>query len=69
MTAPTAPSRKNGSVSFNLDLLANEEHIHCACLQNQSYGPYHDHDQDTKWVGISSLKSVKSYGATICSMM
>lgn len=53
---------KNGSVSFNLDLLANEEHIHCACLQNQSYGPYHDHDQDTKWVGISSLKSVKSYG-------
>ena len=32
------------------------------CLQNQSYGPYHDHDQDTKWVGISSLKSVKSYG-------
>ena len=53
---------KNGSVSFNLDLLANEEHIHCVCLQNQSYGPYHDHDQDTKWVGISSLKSVKSYG-------
>lgn len=53
---------KNGSVSFNLDLLANEEHTHCACLQNQSYGPYHDHDQDTKWVGISSLKSVKSYG-------
>ena len=53
---------KNGSVSFNLDLLANEEHIHCACLQNQSYGPYHDHDEDTKWVGISSLKSVKSYG-------
>lgn len=53
---------KNGSVNFNLDLLANEEHIHCACLQNQSYGPYHDHDQDTKWVGISSLKSVKSYG-------
>lgn len=53
---------KNGSVSFNLDLLANEEHIHCACLQNQSYGPYHDHDQDTKWVGISSLKSIKSYG-------
>lgn len=53
---------KNGSVSFNLDLLANEEHIHCVCLQNQSYGPYHDHDKDTKWVGISSLKSVKSYG-------
>lgn len=53
---------KNGSVSFNLDLLANEKHIHCVCLQNQSYGPYHDHDQDTKWVGISSLKSVKSYG-------
>ena len=53
---------KNGSVSFNLDLLANEEHVHCVCLQNQSYGPYHDHDQDTKWVGISSLKSVKSYG-------
>lgn len=53
---------KNKSVSFNLDLLANEEHIHCVCLQNQSYGPYHDHDQDTKWVGISSLKSVKSYG-------
>lgn len=53
---------KNGSVSFNLDLLANEEHTHCVCLQNQSYGPYHDHDQDTKWVGISSLKSVKSYG-------
>lgn len=53
---------KNGSVSFNLDLLANEEHTHCACLQNQSYGPYHDHDKDTKWVGISSLKSVKSYG-------
>lgn len=53
---------KNGSVNFNLDLLANEEHIHCACLQNQSYGPYHDHDKDTKWVGISSLKSVKSYG-------
>lgn len=53
---------KNGSVNFNLDLLANEEHIHCVCLQNQSYGPYHDHDQDTKWVGISSLKSVKSYG-------
>lgn len=53
---------KNGSVNFNLDLLANEEHTHCACLQNQSYGPYHDHDQDTKWVGISSLKSVKSYG-------
>lgn len=53
---------KNGSVSFNLDLLANEEHIHCVCLQNQSYDPYHDHDQDTKWVGISSLKSVKSYG-------
>lgn len=53
---------KNGSVSFNLDLLANEEHTHCACLQNQNYGPYHDHDQDTKWVGISSLKSVKSYG-------
>lgn len=53
---------KNGSVNFNLDLLANEEHIHCACLQNQNYGPYHDHDQDTKWVGISSLKSVKSYG-------
>lgn len=53
---------KNGSVNFNLDLLANEEHTHCVCLQNQSYGPYHDHDQDTKWVGISSLKSVKSYG-------
>lgn len=53
---------KNGSVSFNLDLLANKEHIHCVCLQNQSYGPYHDHDKDTKWVGISSLKSVKSYG-------
>lgn len=53
---------KNGSVSFNLDLLANEEHIHCACLQNQSYGPYHDHDKDTKWVGISSLKSIKGYG-------
>lgn len=53
---------KNKSVSFNLDLLANEEHTHCVCLQNQSYGPYHDHDQDTKWVGISSLKSVKSYG-------
>ena len=53
---------KNGSVNFNLDLLANEEHTHCACLQNQSYGPYHDHDKDTKWVGISSLKSVKSYG-------
>lgn len=53
---------KNGSVSFNLDLLANEEHIHCVCLQNQSYDPYHDHDQDTKRVGISSLKSVKSYG-------
>lgn len=53
---------KNGSVNFNLDLLANEEHIHCACLQNQNYGPYHDHDKDTKWVGISSLKSVKSYG-------
>lgn len=53
---------KNGSVNFNLDLLANEEHIHCVCLQNQSYGPYHDHDKDTKWVGISSLKSVKSYG-------
>lgn len=53
---------KNKSVSFSLDLLANEEHIHCACLQNQSYGPYHDHDKDTKWVGISSLKSVKSYG-------
>lgn len=53
---------KNGSVSFNLDLLANEEHIHCVCLQNQSYGPYHDHDKDTKWVGISSLKSVKSHG-------
>lgn len=53
---------KNGSVSFNLDLLANEEHTHCVCLQNQSYGPYHDHDKDTKWVGISSLKSVKSYG-------
>ena len=53
---------KNGSVSFNLDLLANEKHIHCVCLQNQSYGPYHDHDKDTKWVGISSLKSVKSYG-------
>ena len=53
---------KNGSVSFNLDLLANEEHIHCVCLQDQSYGPYHDHDKDTKWVGISSLKSVKSYG-------
>lgn len=53
---------KNGSVSFNLDLLANEEHIHCVCLQNQSYGPYHDHDKDTKWVGIGSLKSVKSYG-------
>ena len=53
---------KNGSVSFNLDLLANEEHTHCVCLQNQNYGPYHDHDQDTKWVGISSLKSVKSYG-------
>lgn len=53
---------KNGSVSFSLDLLANEEHIHCACLQNQSYGPYHDHDKDTKWVGISSLKSIKSYG-------
>lgn len=53
---------KNGSVNFNLDLLANEEHTHCVCLQNQSYGPYHDHDEDTKWVGISSLKSVKSYG-------
>lgn len=53
---------KNKSVNFNLDLLANEEHIHCACLQNQNYGPYHDHDKDTKWVGISSLKSVKSYG-------
>lgn len=53
---------KNGSVNFNLDLLANEEHIHCACLQKQSCGPYHDHDEDTKWVGISSLKSVKSYG-------
>ena len=53
---------KNGSVSFNLDLLANEEHTHCVCLQNQNYGPYHDHDKDTKWVGISSLKSVKSYG-------
>lgn len=53
---------KNKSVSFSLDLLANEEHIHCACLQNQNYGPYHDHDKDTKWVGISSLKSVKSYG-------
>lgn len=53
---------KNGSVSFSLDLLANEEHIHCACLQNQSYGPYHDHDKDTKWVGISSLKSIKGYG-------
>ena len=53
---------KNGSVSFNLDLLANEEHTHCVCLQNQSYGPYHDHDKNTKWVGISSLKSVKSYG-------
>lgn len=53
---------KNKSVSFNLDLLANEEHIHCVCLQNQSYGPYHDHDKDTKWVGISSLKSVKSHG-------
>lgn len=53
---------KNGSVSFNLDLLANEEHTHCACLQNQSYGPYHDHDKDTKWVGISSLKSIKGYG-------
>ncbi len=53
---------KNGSVSFNLDLLANEEHIHCVCLQNQSYDPYHDHDQDTKRVGISSLKPVKSYG-------
>lgn len=53
---------KNGSVSFNLDLLANEKHIHCVCLQNQSYDPYHDHDQDTKRVGISSLKSVKSYG-------
>lgn len=53
---------KNGSVNFNLDLLANEEHTHCVCLQNQSYGPYHDHDKDTKWVGISSLKSVKSYG-------
>lgn len=53
---------KNKSVSFSLDLLANEEHTHCACLQNQSYGPYHDHDKDTKWVGISSLKSVKSYG-------
>lgn len=53
---------KNKSVSFNLDLLANEEHIHCACLQNQSYGPYHDHDKDTKWVGISSLKSIKGYG-------
>lgn len=53
---------KNKSVSFSLDLLANEEHIHCACLQNQSYGPYHDHDKDTKWVGISSLKSIKGYG-------
>lgn len=53
---------KNGSVSFNLDLLANEEHTHCVCLQNQNYGPYHDHDKNTKWVGISSLKSVKSYG-------
>lgn len=53
---------KNGSVSFNLDLLANEEHTHCVCLQNQSYGPYHDHDKDTKWVGISSLKSIKGYG-------
>lgn len=53
---------KNGSVNFNLDLLANEEHIHCVCLQNQNYGPYHDHDKDTKWVGISSLKSIKSYG-------
>lgn len=53
---------KNKSVSFSLDLLANEEHVHCACLQDQSYGPYHDHDQDTKWVGISSLKSIKGYG-------
>ena len=53
---------KNKSVSFSLDLLANEEHIHCACLQDQSYGPYHDHDKDTKWVGISSLKSIKGYG-------
>lgn len=53
---------KNKSVSFSLDLLANEEHIHCACLQNQSYGPYHDHNKDTKWVGISSLKSIKGYG-------
>lgn len=53
---------KNKSVNFSLDLLANEEHIHCACLQNQSYGPYHDHDKDTKWVGISSLKSIKGYG-------
>lgn len=53
---------KNKSVSFSLDLLANEEHTHCVCLQNQNYGPYHDHDKDTKWVGISSLKSVKSYG-------
>lgn len=50
---------KNKSVSF---MLANEEHVHCACLQDQSYGPYHDHDQDTKWVGISSLKSIKGYG-------
>lgn len=39
-----------GSVSFNLDLLANEEHTHCVCLQNQNYGPYHDHDKNTKWV-------------------
>lgn len=51
----------NKSVSFSLDLLATEDHTHCVCLQDQSYGPYHTH-KDTKWVGISSLKSVKSYG-------